>query len=90
MKPALVILDGRNGVLAGDTEDAPRWFGTLGHVLAKLRDCAVLLLADGVGESDMDRWSGFKFAFNSPGDSEAMQAVLASAVARGELSSMPR
>jgi hypothetical protein len=93
LKPALVIIDGRNGVLAGDTEGAFRWFGTLAHVLAKLHNCAVLLLVDGVGEEDMDRWcgcSGFRFAFDSPGDSEAMHVALAAAIARGELPSMPK
>jgi hypothetical protein len=95
LKPALVIIDGRNGVLASDTGGAFRWFGTLGHVLAKLHDCAVLLLVDGVGEEDMDRWSGcsgFRFAFSGPadGDREAMKVALAAAVARGELPSMPR
>jgi hypothetical protein len=93
LKPALVIIDGRNGVLAGDSGGAFRWFGTLAHVLAKLHDCAVLLLVDGAGEEDMDRWlgcSGFRFAFSGSADSEAMQVALASAVASGELSSMPR
>ena len=93
LKPALVVIDGRNGILAGEAKGALRWFGTLAHVLAKLHDCAVLLLVDGVGEKDMDRWlgcCGFRFAFNRPDDGEAMQAVLASAVASGQLPSMPR
>jgi hypothetical protein len=93
LKPALVIIDGRNGVLAGDTGDVFRWFGTLAHALAKLHDCAVLLLVDGAGEEDMDRWagcSGFRFVFSGPVDGEGMRVALATAVARGELSSMPR
>jgi hypothetical protein len=93
LKPALVIIDGRNGVLAGDAEGAFRWFGTLAHVLAKLHNCAVLLLVDGAGEEDMDRWrgcSGFRFAFSGSADGAVMQTALAAAVASGELPSMPR
>ena len=93
LRPVLIIVDGRNGVLVGDTAGARRWFGTLAHVLAKLHDCAVLLLVDGVGEKAMDRWvgcSGFRFAFTRPADSAAMQTALVTAVARGELTSMPR
>jgi hypothetical protein len=94
LRPALVIIDCRNGVLAGDAGGAFRWFGTLAHVLARLHNCAVLLLVDGVDEEDMDRWrgcGGFRFAFtSSPSDGEAMRIALAAAVARGELPSMPR
>jgi AAA domain len=94
LKPELVIIDGRNGVLAGDAGGAFRWFGTLAHVLAKLHNGAVLLLVDGVDEEDMDRWrgcGGFRFAFSSSSsDGEAMRIALAAAVARGELPSMPR
>jgi AAA domain len=87
MKPALVIIDGRNGVLVGDDRGAVRWFGTLAYALARLRRCAVLLLVDGDGA---DRWNGcvdFKFAFSESADGEAMRAA---AVAEGALSSIPR
>jgi hypothetical protein len=90
LKPALVIIDGRDGVLAGDAEGAFRWFGTLAHVLAKLHRCAVLLLVDGDGA---DRWNScvdFKFAFSESADGEAMRAALAAAIAEGALQSMPR
>jgi hypothetical protein len=93
LKPALVIIDGRNGVLAGDDRDAVRWFGTLAYALAKLRDCAVLLLVDGVDEADMKPWDGcvgFKFMFDPSPSGETLQAAVAAAVARGELPSMPR
>jgi hypothetical protein len=93
LKPALVIIDGRNGVLAGDGRDAVRWFGTLAYALAELRDCAVLLLVDGVDEADMGRWDGcvgFKFVFDASPSGETLQAAVAAAVARGELPSMPR
>jgi hypothetical protein len=92
-KPLLVIVDGRNGVLAGDSPNAVRWFGTIVHVLARMRQCAVLLLVDGEGEEDMDGWGGcgdFRFAFSGQANSEALRAELAAAVARGELPSMPR
>jgi hypothetical protein len=90
MKPALVIIDGRNGVLVGDDV---RWFGTLAYALARLRRCAVLLLVDGDGQEDADRWAGysdFRFAFSEPADGEAMRAALAVAVTKGALPSMPR
>ena len=93
LKPALVIIDGRNGVLVGDGRGAARWFGTLAYALARLRRCAMLLLVDGDGQEDMDRWSGcvgFKFAFSESGDSEGMRAALVAAVAEGALPSMPR
>jgi hypothetical protein len=89
LKPALVIIDGRNGVLVGDDRGAVRWFGTLAYTLARLRDCAVLLLVDG----DADRWNGcadFKFAFSGSADGETMRAALAAAIAEGALPSMPR
>jgi AAA domain len=89
MKPALVIIDGRNGVLVGDDSAAVRWFGTLAYALARLRRCAVLLLVDG----DADRWNGcadFKFAFSGSADGETMRAALAAAIAEGALPSMPR
>ena len=88
-KPVMVIIDGRNGVLAGD---GARWFGTLAYALARLRDCAVLLLVEGVDEEDMDRWAGyvgFRFAFDGR-TSEALRTVVAAAVANGGLATMPR
>jgi AAA domain len=93
LKPAFVIIDGRNGVLVGDDRGAARWFGTLACTLARLRNCAVLLLVDSDGEEDADRWNGcadFKFAFSGSADGETMRAALAAAVAEGALQSMPR
>jgi hypothetical protein len=93
LKPALVIIDGRNGVLVGDDRGAVRWFGTLAYTLARLRDCAVLLLVDGDDEAGMERWDGcvgFKFMFDPSPSGETLQAAVAAAVERGELPSMPK
>jgi hypothetical protein len=87
-RPALVIIDGRNGVLDGKGDDAARWFGSLTKALAKLHRCGVLVVSD-MSEGESLAWHGavnLIFALDGPPeDVSILRSILDQAVCEGQL-----